>query len=444
MKQYSVELKATSPLAIRSDHAPGGAETAKYISGTTLAGSLAAVHRLLHEKNTDEFEALFLSGTVSYPNLYPALFNEPSVYTLDLPVYPVPKTAQSCKRFSGFQYMTKDELKRGEDKRHGVRDGLFDWALFNLSREMKKETTATLNILRQHKFCTFNTGTSQDAPQDCNESMDHFSGYYCRDDHEPGAFFSAQIDAHTRLQTHTGINRESGTVHEGILYNRQVFDDGIRFWGTVKINDDGDDRLVTQFEDFLKDVGDTGLVRIGTGRTRGLGNVSLSTQPITDTPDRLSAFKDRLVAFNEALRKEAEKKELQDGLKPFYFSLTLHSQLILCDELLRYRSTIDIDTLETLTTETLTKISSKKFQSVYQCASVRRVTGWNQLWGTPRTNEYAIETGSVFLFSYSDSLDNALAEALFDLEEQGVGRRKAEGFGRVCVSDPFHLEVELR
>ncbi len=440
MKQYSVELKATSPLAIRSDHAPGGAETAKYISGTTLAGSLAAVHRLLHEKNTDEFEALFLSGTVSYPNLYPALFNEPSVYTLDLPVYPVPKTAQSCKRFSGFQYMTKDELKRGEDKRHGVRDGLFDWALFNLSREMKKETTATLNILRQHRFCTFNTGTSQDAPLDCNESMDHFSGYYCRDDHEPGAFFSAQIDAHTRLQTRTGINRESGTVQEGILYNRQVFDDGMRFWGTVKIKDDGDDRLVTQFEDFLKGVGDRGLVRIGTGRTRGLGNVSLTVQPVEDSSeDRLSAFKDRLVAFNEALKREAEKIHLQDDLKPFYFALTLHSPLILCDELLRYRSIIDGATLKTLT-----RISSEKFQSAYQNTSVRRVTGWNQLWGTPRMNEYAIETGSVFLFSYLDNLDNALVEALFDLEEQGIGRRRAEGFGRVCVSDPFHLEVELR
>ncbi len=439
MKQYSVELKATSPLAIRSDHAPGGAETAKYISGTTLAGSLAAVHRLLHEKNTDEFEALFLSNKVSYPNLYPALFIDPSVYTLDLPVYPLPKTAQSCKRFSGFQYMTEDEIKRGEEKRHGVRDELFDWAFFNLSREMKKESTATLNILRQHKFCTFNIGTSQDAPQDCNESMDHFSGYYCRDDHEPGAFFSAQIDAHTRLQTHTGINRKSGTVHEGILYNRQVFDDGMRFWGTVKINDDGDDRLVTQFEDFLKDVGDTGLVRIGTGRTRGLGNVFLSTQPITGISNGLSAFKERLVVFNEALRKEAEKKDLQNDLKPFYFALTLHSPLILCDDLLRYRSTIDKALLETLTRK-----SSKKFHYVYQNTSIRRVTGWNQLWGTPRTNEYAIETGSVFLFAYLDNLDNALVEALFDLEEQGIGRRRAEGFGRVCVSDPFHLEVELR
>src|SRR5437588_7289348 len=104
-------LKADSPLAIRADHALGGADTARYITGTTLAGSLAAVHRLLHGQHEGDFASLFLSGKVSYPDLYPAMFRDPDMSTLDFPVYPLPKTAQSCKRFSGFQYMTKDEIK---------------------------------------------------------------------------------------------------------------------------------------------------------------------------------------------------------------------------------------------------------------------------------------------------------------------------------------------
>jgi len=62
----------------------------------------------------------------------------------------------------------------------------------------------------------------------------------------------------------------------------------------------------------------------------------------------------------------------------------------------------------------------------------------------PRTKEIAIETGSVFLFATNDVPDDALWRALFDLEETGVGRRRAEGFGRICVSDPFHLEVKLK
>ncbi len=68
------------------------------------------------------------------------------------------------------------------------------------------------------------------------------------------------------------------------------------------------------------------------------------------------------------------------------------------------------------------------------------------MWGTPRTNEYAIDTGSVFLFAFkgeSKQID-PLKQALFRLEEEGIGQRKAEGFGRVCISDPFHREVTLK
>ena len=28
------------------------------------------------------------------------------------------------------------------------------------------------------------------------------------------------------------------------------------------------------------------------------------------------------------------------------------------------------------------------------------------------------------------------------LKKQGIGRRRAEGFGRIRISDPFHLEGE--
>lgn len=92
-------------------------------------------------------------------------------------------------------------------------------------------------------------------------------------------------------------------------------------------------------------------------------------------------------------------------------------------------------------------LSADMFALVYQATSTKRVTGWNELWGTPRTNEYAIDTGSVFLFASTVEMNDQLCEALFKLEEDGIGERKAEGFGRVRVSDPFHLfhlEEELR
>jgi CRISPR-associated protein Csx10 len=83
-----------------------------------------------------------------------------------------------------------------------------------------------------------------------------------------------------------------------------------------------------------------------------------------------------------------------------------------------------------------------EIKDVYCAARVRRVSAWQQLWGTPRTNEYAIESGSVFLFSCASPPSEALLKALFQLEEQGIGKRRAEGFGRVRVSDQFHQQVE--
>jgi CRISPR-associated protein Csx10 len=92
-------------------------------------------------------------------------------------------------------------------------------------------------------------------------------------------------------------------------------------------------------------------------------------------------------------------------------------------------------------------IPADSFTMVYQNASTRQIMGWNELWGTPRTKEVAIDIGSVFLFSTTigeEEALEALLKTLFELEQAGIGRRKAEGFGRICVSDQFHQEVALK
>jgi CRISPR-associated protein Csx10 len=105
---------------------------------------------------------------------------------------------------------------------------------------------------------------------------------------------------------------------------------------------------------------------------------------------------------------------------------------------LRYEGTISEKRLASLT-----GISANTFKLLYHSASMRRVMGWQDLWGLPRMHEYAIDAGSVFLFTAAQPLDE-LAQALFTLEEQGIGQRRAEGFGRICISDPFHRERELQ
>lgn len=418
MKHFSLALETLSPLAIRADHAPTGADSAGYISGSALIGSLANVYRLFYKENKEQFEQLFLNGQVQYPDLYPASFKSKQV-SGDSPVYPLPMTAQSCKRFPGF---FNDEA---DERPHGVRDSLLDWATFELGRLADLKTATLLEALKPQKQC-----------QHCGKPMERFAGYYRSEDGRPVE--SASVD--TRLQTHTGINRDTGTVQEGILYNRRVFNEHTRFWGAIKLPDD----LADTFQQFIVEVGRSGLVRVGTGRTRGLGKVHLSMQSL-DGHHNPDTFRESLDNFNKTLRYRAEgvfSKGFTAQLKPFYFALTLHSPVILRDDLLRYRGTIDEVTLAKLLD--IPGDSPNPFKLIYRAAGTKRVTGWNELWGTPRMNEFAIDTGSVFLFESSVGLDEDLLQALFNLEEQGIGQRKAEGFGRVRVSDPFHLEVALR
>lgn len=441
MQYFSLNLETISPLAIRSDHAPTGAESASYISGTALAGSLAAVHRLYHQQeDSTQFEQLFLSGQVYYPDLYPASFaSEEMRRDFNAPVYALPKTAQSCKRFSGFVPLD-DEDDVEKDDHHGVRDTLLDWAAFELGSRAQQagqpiEVNTLLKPLQEHKYCSHPDCQAHRRP------MDHLDGYYRRSRNNELA--QAEVEKRKRLQTHTGINRDTGTVQEGILYNRSVFQEHTRFWGLLKLPDS----LVTPLRTFIDEVGLSGLVRVGTGRTRGMGKVHLSMEPLQAGQYNIKTFRDNLEAFDGKLKQVARHwfppGKYNLALKPFYFAVTLHSPLILRDSLLRYAGTFETQTLAALLTSS-SGIPSDMFDLLYQSASTRRVTGWNELWGTPRMNEFAIDTGSVFLFSSAVELSDQLCDALFKLEEEGAGERRAEGFGRVRVSDPFHLEEELR
>lgn len=434
MTRIPLQVIARSPLTIRADHAEGGVKTAHYIPGVTLLGSLATSHRILHPEQESEFVTLFLNEQVSIPHLYPAQFKPGSFHTVNAPVMPLPKTAQTCKRFSGFLPIkgedTDEKLHKRcqepDEERHGVRDTLLDWAIFSLLDRQGAATTALLSPF--HEKCRYSTGKGSTGF--CDLPMTHFSGYYGRGTTNPKQRLQAKVA--TRLQTRTGINREWGVVEERILYNREVFDEGMSFWGEVILPDG----LTDSFKVFVDKAAGEDIIRIGTGRTRGLGRVSVEVGE--DTKSTADGFAQKLSKFDTTLRELAQEAGVKE-LKPFYFAITLQSPTILCDPFLRYYKTLDAALLPTLLN---LPASSWSFERVYQCVGMQRIGGWNELWGAPRYNDYALETGSTFLFSCEQPLDNNLIEALRACEQTGIGRRRSEGFGRISISDPFHLERE--
>jgi CRISPR-associated protein Csx10 len=69
---------------------------------------------------------------------------------------------------------------------------------------------------------------------------------------------------------------------------------------------------------------------------------------------------------------------------------------------------------------------------------IRIVGGFNRKWGLPLVQSFAIQAGSVFVYraSYVDR------EVLQQLEQDGVGERRTEGFGRIAIN--WHTQAELQ
>jgi len=417
--KFIVNVTSQIPLSFRSGRSDTDTSTLPYIPGSAVLGGLAHAHTLLHPepKQTAQFEQFFLQKAC-FSNLYPAdspkwgrKENEKAYQILngeDLPVYPLPNTARSCKRFSGFQF---DKGKN--DNQHGVFDHLFDWLLFELSGQTH------IKSLENHKLCS-HIG--------CEEAMDRIEGFYRRgfNSNEYG-----QPKAKEILRTRTGINRATGTVQPQILYSRVVLAENSKFWGTIEIGDENAD----DFETFVDTANDAGLIRVGNNRTRGLGhiNLSLSSQPVNTDSEQIDLV-NRLKQFNTKLQAKAKTTGIALN-HSFYAPLHFTADTILLDHLLRPLTDLTADYLR----ETC---RLGHVEVVYRNYHTRRVMSWNNLWRLPKADDLAITMGSIFVVGFNRPADDNLYQTLLNLQRNGLGQRRAEGFGQLLIANPFHWEVQ--
>lgn len=407
--KYIIQITDCGPLSFRAGRDTATTETLGYVPGTALLGGLASAHALLRH-DPAEFNAFFMDGGASFGNLYPAAFKFDELQGETDPVYPLPRTAMSCKRFGGFTF---DEEDAKDEPHHGVFDALIPWALFALSGQTDARPLAAF------KQC----------PQ-CKEPLDRFDGFYRRNP------FNAQemgtVKAKRGLRTRTGIHRATGTVRQGILYSREVLrpdrKSSSQFWGTLTVGDD----QAEAFQQFVHQTNKSNLLRLGNNRTRGFGRVNVQLEAIDggDTPDTLQT---RIQAFDDALREQAQCFSIATP-HAAYVPLTLVSDAILFDRLLRHRTTLAPDYLADVWGLTGVEL-------IYQNSSTRRVLGWNDLFRLPKPDDVAITMGSVFLLGFSESPDGGMLQTLLKMQGKGIGARRREGFGRLVVAHLFHKEV---
>lgn len=387
-----VQAKAKTPIAFRSGRSSRQETTLTYIPGSALLGGLSVAHSL--SKKESEFADFFLLGKVLYRNFYPAKISNPNnpLSSISSPIRPLPRTSFSCKRFSGFQFNANIE----QEERHGVLDNLIAWAAFALNKDT--------NLLFNLRDCS------------CGEPRDAFSGFYKQRANE-----FAITETSKGFFTRTGISRKRGSVTEGILYSREFLSSGSEFYGELWV----DDAIFKGFESFLEDISDSGLLRVGHSRTRGLGALVFPSYKTNVFNDSATDIEDRTKKFSLELRKATKATKYQ-----FYLPITLISDCIYPDLAGRYYLQLNSKIMEK-------DFGIKGAELIYCNATTRQISGWSSLWGLPKADELAIAMGSVFLFGLKEEPN---WQVLATVQEKGIGSRLTEGFGVVRIADEFHVK----
>jgi CRISPR-associated protein Csx10 len=411
--KVTLVIQADTAIAFRSNRNQNAPDTLDYLPGSTLRGGLAAAHAMMRPQSKDEFNSFFLDNLIQFGNGYPDEFEQPELQNDVLPIDPLPRTALSCKRCPGFLSQQSGDLRWAP---HGVRDSLISTSLFSMAPE--RET----HIQGAEEDC----GYLEEERAACTEPIERFDGFVRRSN---GNAIYGRSKLLKELRTKTGISRGRGAVHEGILYSRRMLSRKVRFQSQLQLVPE----IAQSLHTFIEEASEAGLLRFGNNRTRGLGGVRFLDWIPADTSSMAVSINERLQAFDNSLSQIASSNQI-DLKHSTYLPVYALSDVIIRDELFRYRGRLDE---QWFADEIGVEGASLSFLS----ASLRRVTSWNSLSGLPRADEWAIALGSVFLLGLPRKLNDSDQQRLQTLEEQGTGRRLAEGFGRIRFADPFHVEV---
>ena len=399
-------LTAETPLSFRTGRNPSQSTSLPYVPGTSLIGCLAQAYQWTRGRRGShtEFAEFFLRDRIRFGNCYPADFESQQLRGEDHPVLPMPLTARSCKRFGGFKFNAEQE----QELRAGVTDALVPLSLFALGQEERPQLLVPL-----------------DTHPETGQPLDRIDGFFRRG---MTAEQIGQPKARLETRTRTGINFRTGTAQSSVLYSRQVIPAGTSFWGRWWI----DDVLWESFETFVDET-NGGQLRLGNNRTRGFGRIQFRADPIEKDTGKDSAEQlgRRVTAFSEHLKTAAASSGVSTPAA-LHVPIVCVSDVIVYDPLRRARLQ--------LRGEDLATVGIPDAKLVFHAASTAQVQSWSALWGLPKADDYAIGKGSVFLFE----LQNADAETftkLLQLQNQGLGERKAEGFGMISVADRFHTEL---
>lgn len=227
-----------------------------------------------------------------------------------------------------------------------------------------------------------------------------------------------------QIFSRTALDRWTERAAESQLYSLQAMvpQKDAFFLGLWRVPDPAQPALEEILRDH-RDKEDKVTIWIGGGRSRGWGEVEITYEETSsdEVAERLATFQEEVAP--------------QDGYR--YFSLDLQGPLSCPDGLgeLVPRDAADFRAWGFHPPDGLELVPQGVFTELEEQG------GWSLAWGMPRTQEQVIAAGSVLTYRVPASAADWLRPFLAALEERGLGRRTAAGWGAVVACAPWHWEL---
>lgn len=352
-----------------------------YVSGSVLLGALAsrAAGRWdLGNVNSSvygDFISVFRRDNVKFSMLYPAYMGEGQLL---YPSLPAPLDLLSCKIFHGFAEKNK--------KNHGV--------------------TAYAHSDSIPFHCQRCQAEGRDTP------LEQLAGFVPL--HPDRGIFMPKM----RQEMHVSIDRKRGRAASGELFSYTALDSGQYFLGEIWCRTENDWSNLCSLSGISEGI--PMYLYMGKALRRGYGKMKVQFRKLESKATSLFVAQDvssRVIDIGQPI------------------VLTFLSDAILVDKWGRYYQSLTKEWLaEVLGLGLLTE--NIEIKQVFCKRGI--VMGFNNHLGLPRWQDALIKAGSTIGFSINKQINlQILTDRLKEIEEQGLGLRRNEGFGMVAFNHPI-------
>jgi CRISPR-associated protein Csx10 len=238
-----------------------------------------------------------------------------------------------------------------------------------------------------------------------------------------------------RIHTRVAINRRRGTAEDSLLYSFFAINETIpntttptRFIGSLALVDSGDPETWERVKALLRER----VRRLGARQTTGIGGVTLDPAP----PVQDRKVRERVEALTERFKRQIARYRRLGGSSWEPGDRQMLTVNLISDAILLRDGWLPTHELSADMLRDMTGIETTLLRSF---TTTRIVGGWQALWQRPKTTNVAVRYGSLYVFETTHALTDDHYAALERLERDGIGERRAEGFGQIRICDDFHL-----